>query len=355
MENNDTLWDNFLSFLEDSAREYENIQKELKELDVLLRQSMTEVDKLTRQNAQMVGQLRQMEANIDKYPPRKVHETYKKAQALQMRLFMMRGQVEQLQAKQQSLERYAKHLRQLVDIGDKLKATGRGVGPVPRLLTGDMMIRIIEAREKERRVLARQMHDGPAQALTNLILQAEICERLFSKDRAKAREELENLKKAATDTFQQVRDFIFHLRPMMLDDLGLIPTVRRYAQEFENKSGIKTLFSLTGKERKLASYLEVIIFRAIQELLENVSRHSNASQVQIHLDITDDKVTAVVEDNGTGFDIKEVMNSSHYEGIKSIQENIQAVGGRMQIQSSIGKGTRVTIEVPLLEEGPVIP
>lgn len=350
----EALWESFLNFLEDSSREYEEVQKELKELDVLLRQSMAEVDKLTRQNAQMVGQLRQMEANIDRYPARKVQEAYKKAQALQMRLFMMRGQVEQLQAKQQSLEKYAKHLRQLVDFKEGLKARGPGIGPAPRLLTGEMMIKIIEAREKERRALARQMHDGPAQALTNLILQAEICARLFNRDRAKAREEIENLKKAANDTFQQVRNFIFHLRPMMLDDLGLIPTLRRYAQEFENKSGIKTLFSLTGKERKMASYLEVILFRAIQELLENVSKHSNASQVQIHLDVADDRVTAVVEDNGTGFDLKEVMSSSHYEGISAIQENIQAVGGRMQIQSVVGKGTRVTIEVPLLEEIPAV-
>ncbi|HDN79397.1 MAG: sensor histidine kinase [Chloroflexi bacterium] len=344
------LWQDFQKLLEDSAREYEQVQKELKEMDILLRQSMAEVDKLTRQNTQLMGKIRQMEANLDSYPPRVIHNTYKQAQAVQMRLFMMRGQMEQLQAKQQGMERYARHLRRLMELGEQLRTKGLPSAPVPKMLTGEMMIRIIEAREKERRALARQMHDGPAQALTNLILQAEICEKLFSRDRAKAREELENLKRAANETFQQVRSFIFNLRPMMLDDLGLIPTLRRYAQEFENKSGIKTLFTLTGKERKLASYLEVILFRAIQELLNNVNKHANASQVQIHIDIADDRVTAIVEDNGIGFDTK-VLSPSQSPTIASIQENIQAVGGQLQVQSSLGKGTRVTIEVPLIEEG----
>ncbi len=348
----DNLWEVLRELLEESTKEYEQLQQRLKEIEGLLRQSLAEVDRLTRQHSQIAGRLRQMEARLDKYSAREIHQAYKQAQALQMRLFTMRSQVDQLKARQEEIERYAKHLKQLAQLKEQLGEKAAPTTPAPRLLTGEMMIRIVEAREKERRLLARQMHDGPAQALTNLILQAEICEKMFSRDQDRARTELSNLKRAAEETFQQIRNFIFNLRPMMLDDLGLIPTLRRYTQEFEKKSGIKTLFTLTGRERKMASYLEVILFRAVQELLENVHAHSGASQVQIHLDVSDEQVTLVIEDNGTGFDVKEALASARYDGISSIQENIEAVGGTMQIQSSIGKGTRITIETPLLEPEP---
>jgi two-component system sensor histidine kinase DegS len=90
------------------------------------------------------------------------------------------------------------------------------------------------------------MHDGPAQSLTNFILQAEICQRLFDRNPERAAEELDNLKTAASVTFQKVRDFIFDLRPMMLDDLGVVPTVRRYVDSFKEKTDIGTDLEIMG-------------------------------------------------------------------------------------------------------------
>ena len=113
---------------------------------------------------------------------------------------------------------------------------------------------IIEAQEEERRKISRQIHDGPAQALSNFILQTEIALRLFDIDVGKAREELTSLKASATSTFSHVRDFIFDLRPMMLDDLGLIPTVRRYTDAFKEKTGLNLTLVVTGTERRLESH-----------------------------------------------------------------------------------------------------
>ena len=97
---------------------------------------------------------------------------------------------------------------------------------------------IINAQEAERQRLSRQMHDGPAQAMSNFILQTEIAMRLLDVDAAQAKEELGNLKAAAMGTFQKVRNFIFELRPMMLDDLGLVPTVRKYVDAFKDQTGL---------------------------------------------------------------------------------------------------------------------
>src|SRR5581483_11289058 len=128
-------------------------------------------------------------------------------------------------------------LRKLHDLAARLaEASGSEHGEFsPGRVVSDheAVIQTIEAQESERQRLAQQMHDGPAQSLTNLILQAEIVERLFDSEPARARSELGQLKTSANVTFQRVRDFIFALRPMMLDDLGLLPTVRRYTQQFE--------------------------------------------------------------------------------------------------------------------------
>ncbi len=336
----------FFQFLKECAEEYRKLLQELKENESLLREARAELDKLTSQNAQMTLMLRQMEANIERYPAREVYRACKQAQSLQVQLLNLRERVTQIEAQHRALERYARHLQRLLEVGERVEIAP----PAEKgtALPGELVLRIIEAREQEKRELARQMHDGPAQALTNLMLQAEICEKLFTRDKARAQEELANLKKAAVETFQQIRNFIFNLRPMMLDDLGLIPTLRLYLQEFENRTGIKTVFSLTGQEKRLPPYMEVVIFRALQELLDNVHRHSRATQVQVLVDITGNRISAVVEDNGIGFDVEAVLPSGA-TGISGVRENISAIGGEMRVESTIGRGTRVTIDVPIPE------
>ena len=337
-------------FIEESQKEYERVQQELREIEVLIQQSTGEVEKLTRRNAQITNRLRQVEATFDTVPREDIQEVYTAAQDAQKRLFIMRGQLEKLQSDQQHLQRYAELLRRVLELLSEVSVPqGRR-----RMLSGDgeepTAVRIIEAQEHERQRLARQMHDGPAQSLTNLILQAEICERLFDKDPDRARVELANLKQAVTTTFQKVRDFIFDLRPMMLDDLGLVPTLKRYVASFQEKSGLPTNLAVTGKERRLEQHYEVTIFRVIQELLTNAWRHAHASNVQVTLDLGDELVRATVEDNGSGFDVNEVMAASAQQktiGLATLRERVEMLGGEVHIDSSIGRGTKVTVEIPL--------
>ena len=204
---------------------------------------------------------------------------------------------------------------------------------------------IIRAQEAERQRLSRQMHDGPAQALSNFILQTEIAARLFDIDQAKAKEELGNLKTAASSTFQKVRDFIFELRPMMLDDLGLAPTLNRYIEALKTQSSIDFRMTTSGMEARLEPYIEVMIFRAIQELLGNAIRHSQASQVKIQLDAAGGEVKVTVDDNGKGFNV-ESLNETTGMGLKVIRDRVDMIGGEMDVDSVPGQGTRVTFTMP---------
>jgi len=342
----------FGDLLAQIGEDYEQTQKELKEIEVLIRQSSTEVEKLAQRNAQLATKLRQMEANLDTIPRHDIKEIYTAAQEAQMRLFMMRGQVEQLQAKQQHLERHGEMLRQVLDLAGKAGLGGDGVelgkGGVDG--EGSPIVRIITAQENERQRLARQMHDGPAQSLTNLILQAEICERLFDTDPVRAGTELSNLKDAVAATFQKVREFIFDLRPMMLDDLGLNPTLKRYVQDFEAKSGLACNLVITGKEQRLPPHTEVTVFRVIQSLLNNVREHANATHLEISLDLAPDGMKARVEDDGSGFDVSEVMAAARQRktiGLITIIEQVEMLGGEIHFDSSLGRGTKVDLNLPI--------
>jgi len=338
-----------LELVEESREGYEQTQKELKEIQVLIQQSSAEVDKLVQRNSQITTKVHQMEANIDTYPRHDIKEIYSAAKEAQTRLFMMRGQLEQLQSKQQNLEKYADHLQKFLKVSEQVAYIGPSAeGSAP---TGERtIVRIIEAQENERLHLARRMHDEPAQALTNLILQAEICERLFDTDPARARIELGNLKNAVSTTFQKTREFIFDLRPMMLDDLGLIPTLKRYVQGFEEKSGLSTNLTIVGKERRLPPYTEVTIFRVVQQLLKNVSQHANATHVQVGVNLEGEAIGVSVEDDGSGFEVDDAVASARQRktlGITAMQEQVEMLGGQIDFESGIGRGTKVKLEIPI--------
>ncbi len=334
----------------ESAEEQALIQKELREIDVLIRQSASEVERLSQRNVQITNKVHQMEMNLDTYPREDIRTLYQSAQEAQMRLFMMRSQVEQLRNKQRNLERYSQGLQRFVELGEHLPAQLDIPDESTSSHDADQQAAhlIIEAQEQERKRLARQMHDGPAQSLTNLILQAEICERLFDNNPNQARTELASLKTASNTTFQKIRDFIFDLRPMMLDDLGLVPTLRRHIENFEKKTGIATSLRVIGTERRLSPDLEVTLFRAIQELLLNAELHANSSQIQVMLDLQDKGVIATVEDNGQGFDVAEAIAQSRAHktlGLASVRQRVEMLNGSVRFQSSPGRGTQVRIEL----------
>lgn len=258
--------------------------------------------------------------------------------------------MERLQSKQEALQVQAEQLRRFLSLGIPVGEVAQDMEePSPTLSSESTIVRVIEAQENERRRLARQMHDGPAQSLTNLILQAEICERLFDLDPEKACVELENLKQAVNATFQNTRRFIFGLRPMMLDDLGLVPTLRRYIQDFREKSGLSIDLHIMGEERRLAPHLEVTIFRVIQELLNNVDQHAHAAHVDVTLDLEGEAVAVTVEDDGRGFDVEEILAAAKERksvGLVTIQERTEMLGGEIEIDSSVGRGTKVRLELP---------
>jgi two-component system sensor histidine kinase DegS len=321
--------------------ELEETQRALREVTLMIEQSQGELSKLSQRNAAITAHLQQAQGQIGKLSPEELHMAYDSALDAQQRLLVMRGQLEKLQNDKNHLEKLKAVLDRL-----NLQASGATTASVAagkgKMANVEMLVNV---QESERQRLSRQMHDGPAQALSNFILQTEIAMRLLEVDPVQAREELSNLKVAAMGTFQKVRNFIFELRPMMLDDLGLVPTIRKYADAFREQTNLDVSVTVTGTERRLEPYIEVMIFRAIQELIGNASRHSQATTVKVLLDMGDQLVRVTVDDNGKGVD-SEILDQGGSLGLKLIRERAEMLGGSFEIDSAVGKGTRVVFSVP---------
>ena len=328
----------------DFEKELDEAQRSLREVTLMMEQSQGELSKLTQRNAAITTHLQQVQSQLDKMPHQEIKSAYDSALDAQQRLFVMRGQLEKLQAEKSHLERFKSTLeraRTSTSNSGASASSASGGGKSP-LASVEMLV---NAQETERQRLSRQMHDGPAQALSNFILQTEIAMRLFDIDAVQARAELNSLKSSAMSTFQKVRNFIFELRPMMLDDLGLVPTVRRYSDAFKEQMGLDISVTVTGNERRLEPYLEVMLFRAIQELLGNAARHSQGSVVKVVLDMGEERVRVSVDDNGRGFD-PDVVQQGASLGLKLIRERSEMLGGSFEMDSAIGKGARISFAVP---------
>ncbi len=322
--------------------EMEETNRALKEITLMLEQSRVELGKLTQRNTAVTANLQQIQGQIGKIPSEEIRTVYDTAMETQQRLFVMRGQLEKLQGDQAHLERYVGMLERLKNA---LSTSGSTGGKTDRSGSSSVEM-LVNVQEAERQRLSRQMHDGPAQALSNFILQAEIALKLFDIDAVQARNELGNLKAAAMSTFQKVRNFIFELRPMMLDDLGLAPTITRYADMFKEQAGVEVSMTVTGSERRMEPYVEVMVFRAMQELLSNAVDQNQATLVKIQLDMGDTMVKLSLDDNGKGFDT-DALGKDENLGLKLIKERSEMLGGTFEINSSPGKGARVTLSIPI--------
>jgi len=342
----DNNWEQFIDFC---RRGHEKTKQELKEVDMLIQQTSSEVDRFMQTNSRAVARARQMEATFDTIPREDIKNAYNYLVENQQRLFTMRGQLEKLQSDQRNLTRIAELYQKVLEhtapaeTGDIEQMMGR-----EETTPQAMVISIIEAQEQERLRLSRQMHDGPAQSLTNLVLQAEICERLFDRDPERARSELAELKKNVVNTFQKVKVFIFDLRPMMLDDLGLAPTIKRYVEGITDSGFDGLHLHVTGKDRRLAAHKEVTVFRVIQALIHIGREQGQATTINVSMDISDEQVTVKIEDNGTGFELDESLSTPDAGrlNLPTLRERIEMLQGQISFQSTPGKGMQVSFTVP---------
>jgi two-component system sensor histidine kinase UhpB len=216
--------------------------------------------------------------------------------------------------------------------------------------------RAINAQEEERRRIARGLHDDTAQTISTLIIYLERLEADLPADPAEYRPveyryRLSEIRRLATGMLEELRKNIWDLRPTILDDLGLVPAIRWYAQSNLEQAGVNLRFDFQSENMRLSPPLETMLFRVSQEAVSNILHHANASSVLISLWTDQSKVCLEVEDDGQGFDVERTSGEAVAKkqlGLLGIQERVSLIGGEVQISSAPGRGTRLEVSVPLL-------
>jgi len=345
---------------EQSRKDFNSTVEELNKIKQTVKNIIEEEEQLEKEVRKARKRLSEVSLYFNLYTEEQVRVAYETAHNLQLKLTMIRQMEKQLRERRDELERRLNGLKETIDRADQL-VTQTTV--VLHYLTGDLKhvaelfrdakekqefgLKIIEAQEEERRRLSREIHDGPAQMLANVMMRADLVEKVIQKDGIEAAiQDIRQLKKIVRDALYEVRYIIYDLRPMALDDLGIVPTLKKYLSTIEEyNQGCRILFKFIGKERRLESKMEVALFRLVQESVQNALKHSGAKKIEVKLEINDQKVIAMVKDDGCGFDPHKKKDGSF--GIRGMKERVELLDGELMISSAPGKGTTVLITLPL--------
>ncbi len=352
---------------EGARKEYNRIEKELEKLKQELNEVIAKVDKLSKTEKNARLRLVQVSKNFKDYNEEDIKYAYEKASSMQVELILKREEEKQFRVKRDEMERTLKTMNDTLKRAENLTLR---LGTVIDYLKSDLNIltkqlkgihekqvvgmRIIQAQEEERRRIARDIHDGPSQILANIIIMAEICEKMIEKKEIDAvKLELDGLKGMVRTVIKEIRKTIYDLRPMALDDLGLIPAIKRYVNQLNKEGKEQIRFIIIGEEDS-PRYLDTTLFRIIQESVANIKRHALADNINIKLETSREYINLSIEDDGIGFNVKETLTDTKDVeglGLMGIKERAKLMDGEAIVESRPGHGTRIFVKIPISEGG----
>jgi two-component system NarL family sensor kinase len=207
--------------------------------------------------------------------------------------------------------------------------------------------RIVEAQEEERSRVARELHDGISQNLSSVKYTLELAGILFSRNREGVLQALEKGTTGVTRAIREVRRISRDLRPGMLDDLGLLPSLHSLVEDFSERTGIAVEIDAQSLSRDMPRGYRTTLFRVAQESLTNIERHSGAAKVSLKLESTQNRIRMTIADDGHGFDVENIgKTASSGIGLKNMRERLAYLGGRLKLVSS-AKGTEIRAQLPI--------
>jgi signal transduction histidine kinase len=204
--------------------------------------------------------------------------------------------------------------------------------------------RLVEVQEQERQALAHELHEEVGQVLTGLKLSLEIVGRAPQEQRSLQLEDAQNL---VNELIQHIRSMSMHLRPPMLDDLGVMPALFWYFERYQERYSIEVVCQHTGLEQRFPTDIEITLYRIVQEALTNVARHAGVARVVVRLWSSQEQVTTQVEDQGKGFDSAAAEANAALSGLAAIRERTHLLRGQFSLEATPDQGTCLTVALPL--------
>ena len=356
---------NIFEIAETAGNDQKRLHEDLERVNSELKQLVDTVNRLESMYKKARVHLMEVSRDFANYSEEDIKKTYRYAQELQVQLAIERERENGLRFKRDELARSIVRVNDMALKADDLVSK---VDIALTFLNGNLnefsqhmegiqqkqMIggRIILAQEEERKRVAREIHDGPAQAMANVVLRAELCDKLLSSNREQVAEELKQLKLSVKDSLQEIRRIIFNLRPMTLDDLGLVPTLNRFLEELTDREKFTVKLVVHGEGKRLKNTYEVALFRLIQEGLNNARKHSQATEIVVTIDFLAVTIQVTIADNGKGFDLQKVMSEvagKESFGLLSMNERIELLNGKLSIDTALGAGTKIIVVIPMDE------
>lgn len=210
---------------------------------------------------------------------------------------------------------------------------------------------VIKAQEEERKRIARELHDSTSQTLTSLLIGlrtlSDNCQYPDNCAFPDIRTRAEELRHVAAKTLDEIHTLAFQLRPSVLDDLGLPEALQRHIADCHRRYSFNIDLAINGLEQRLPPDIETALYRITQEALTNISRHAHAETASIFVERRDDKVIAIIDDDGSGFDPLTIDKNNGHLGLYGIRERVELLAGKLEIESGPGRGTSLFIEIPL--------
>lgn len=376
----DTIEDNktqIFDIYENTRTEVEEARRRLLELKQSVAETIERVDGLTAEEQQAKRRLAEVSEKFAEYTEDEIRKTYEAVSIIQINLAIEREKEQSMRAERDKLEIRLRYLGNVVaraeqmalSIGSVLSYLSTQVSGVIwkiEAVQKDKFVgaRIIKATEEERYRISREIHDGPAQDLANGLLITTIVERLMDQnDTAEAKKTLEELRGEIRKCLTSVRQIIFDMRPMALDDLGLPQAVEQLITLFGERGKLHGTFSLEGNYYALPKHVEIAVFRIVQEALNNVAQHARTDKVRVRMHYTSQALTVLIADEGIGFmpdrvdepeddesdgaldmESQRRRRGRHF-GMIGMEERAKLIGAEIQVLSEPGKGTKVHLRV----------
>ena len=374
----DTIEDNktqIFDIYQNTRNEVDDARTRLAELKKRVAESIERVDALAADEQKAKQRLAAVSRNFTEHTEDEIRETYEAVSIIQINLAIEREKEQTMRVERDKLEIRLRYLHNVVaraehmalSIGSVLSYLSTQVSGVLwkiEAVQKDKFVgaRIIKATEEERYRISREIHDGPAQDLANALFTTTITERLMDKDMAEAKKTLAELREELRKCLTGVRQIIFDMRPMALDDLGLPQAVEQLIQLFGERGKLHGTFSVEGEHYTLPKHVEIAIFRIVQEALNNVVHHAKTNKVRVRMHYTSQALTVLIADDGVGFDPSHLteepeesddaldmetqrrLRGRHF-GVIGMEERAKIIGAAIQILSEPGKGTKVHLRV----------
>ncbi|MGR6898146.1 sensor histidine kinase [Rummeliibacillus sp. BSL5] len=345
---------------EQSRKTFDEMKLELEQVRSKIKEVILENDVLEKKSRLSRVRLAEVSKNFNIYSEAEIQKAYDQANKIQIRYSILQAEERLLRDKRDDLERRMRSLLDTIERADHLVSQ---VNVVLNYLTVDLKsirpalenakmredytMKIIEATEEERKRISREIHDGPAQMLANVLLRTDIINRTYQeRGIEKALLEIVELKGLVRDALHEVRRIIYDLRPMALDDLGIVPTLKKYLSSVEEyHQGTKVYFQSIGEQTRLDSKYEVAIFRLVQECVNNAIQHGKSHQVWVKLESCKDFINISIKDDGIGFNPQTTKQNSF--GLIGMKERVDLLGGEMNLNSVEKQGTHIMFKIPI--------